>query len=288
MFPLQRAVQAAPRQAARRACAASNAAWQQTPAQRTRSYATSKDTSDEAPAATTKATTETKDADSTKPSTRAPRPSPFTSKASPKSNPRPTAAAQHNAAFHYPNQAEGSPAVQEIDWTTSYYGLGVAPVTKEQAATLARPLATTDIEVKPDGIIYLPEIKYRRRLNEVFGPMGWGLAPRGEAIVGSTIVTREYALVAQGRFVAQAQGENAYFSPDQLPSSVEGTKSNALMRCCKDLGIGSELWDPEFIRKFKKSEMQEVWVEHATTKKKRTLWYKKGAVEVVYPWKKVK
>jgi hypothetical protein len=30
-----------------------------------------------------------------------------------------------------------------------------------------------------DGVIYLPEIKYRRILNRAFGPGGWGLVPRG-------------------------------------------------------------------------------------------------------------
>jgi len=58
-----------------------------------------------------------------------------------------------------------------------------------------------DVEVKPDGIIYLPEIKYRRILNKAFGPGGWGLAPRGETIVTAKAVTREYALVVLGRYV---------------------------------------------------------------------------------------
>ena len=87
------------------------------------------------------------------------------------------------------------------------------------------------------------------------------------------------------RFASQAQGENTYFTPEQLPSAIEGCKSNALMRCCKDLGIASELWDPAFVRWFKKNRMEEVWVEHMTTKKKRTLWYRKGAVEVSYPYR---
>lgn len=62
------------------------------------------------------------------------------------------------------------------------------------------PLETDDIEIKPDGILYLPEIKYRRILNRAFGPGGWGLAPRGETIVTAKAVTREYALVANGRY----------------------------------------------------------------------------------------
>ena len=50
-----------------------------------------------------------------------------------------------------------------------------------------------------DGLIYLPEIKYRRILNRAFGPGGWGLAPRSETNVSSKVVSREYALVCLGR-----------------------------------------------------------------------------------------
>jgi hypothetical protein len=66
---------------------------------------------------------------------------------------------------------------------------------------LLAPITQDDVEVKPDGIIYLPEIKYRRILNRTFGPGGWGLAPRGESIVTGKLVTREYGLVVQGRYV---------------------------------------------------------------------------------------
>ena len=52
-----------------------------------------------------------------------------------------------------------------------------------------------------DGLIYLPEIKYRRILNKAFGPGGWGLAPRTETNVGPRVVSREYALVCLGRCV---------------------------------------------------------------------------------------
>lgn len=173
----------------------------------------------------------------------------------------------------------------DVNWASSFHGVATKPVTEEQFQVLMRPLPEAEIEVKPDGVIYLPEIKYRRRLNEAFGPMGWGLIPKGDAVVGQSIVTREYALIVNGRFVSQAQGENPFFSPEQLPSAVEGCKSNALMRCCKDLGIGSELWDPQYVRHFRKNNMEEVWVEHVITKKKRTFWYRKGAVEVVYPHK---
>lgn len=86
-----------------------------------------------------------------------------------------------------------------IDWSKSFHGLSVEPFSKEAADILLAPLETDDVEIKPDGIIYLPEIKYRRILNKAFGPGGWGLAPRGETIVTEKAVTREYALLAHGR-----------------------------------------------------------------------------------------
>ncbi|GKT65745.1 hypothetical protein ColTof4_03490 [Colletotrichum tofieldiae] len=174
---------------------------------------------------------------------------------------------------------------QIIDWSKSYYGLGTQRFSKEVVDILLQPVNTADVEVKPDGIIYLPEIKYRRILNAAFGPGGWGLVPKGEVVVGDKIVTREYALIAEGRFISQAQGENTYFSLENLPSAVEGCKSNALMRCCKDLGIASDLWDPVFIRQFKKQHADEVWVEHVVTKKKKMVWTRKD-VPVGYPFKR--
>lgn len=109
---------------------------------------------------------------------------------------------------------EGAPT----DWSKSYYGLSVEPFPKEVSEVLQAPTDPLDIEVKPgsqfslsfrsmvlnayfgtDGLIYLPEIKYRRVLNKAFGPGGWGLAPRSETHVGPKNVSREYALVCLGR-----------------------------------------------------------------------------------------
>jgi hypothetical protein len=97
-----------------------------------------------------------------------------------------------------PAEIEG---VAAHDWTRSYHGLGSVSFSPEQAETLLAPVNGEDVEVKPDGILYLPEIKYRRILNKAFGPGGWGLAPRGESIVTARLVTREYGMVVQGRYV---------------------------------------------------------------------------------------
>lgn len=59
------------------------------------------------------------------------------------------------------------------------------------------------------------------------------------------------------------------------------------MRCCKDLGIASELWDPRFIRKFNSTMTKEVWAEHVVTKKKKKLVLRKDD-QLKYPFKESK
>lgn len=98
-----------------------------------------------------------------------------------------------------PDAGVAGPPIEVVDWSASYHGIATKPVTEAQFKVLMKPLDLAEIEVKPDGIVYLPEIKYRRRLNEAFGPMGWGMIPKGEAQVGESIVTREYALIVNGR-----------------------------------------------------------------------------------------
>ena len=97
-----------------------------------------------------------------------------------------------------PLELESAPE-EKIDWTRSFHGLSAEPFPKEAADILLAETNPEEVEVKPDGIVYLPEIKYRRILNRAFGPGAWGLVPRGESIVTPKTVTREYALVCNGR-----------------------------------------------------------------------------------------
>ena len=67
---------------------------------------------------------------------------------------------------------------------------------------------------------------------------------------GAQLITREYALYCHGRYVSQAMGEHTFYSKGNLQygKACESAKSNALVRCCKDLGVASELWDPKVSR----------------------------------------
>jgi hypothetical protein len=73
---------------------------------------------------------------------------------------------------------------------------------------------------------------------------------------------------------------------DNIPTAVEGCKSNAMMRCCKDLGVASELWDPRFCRNFMAQHAKEVFVENQLTRKRRKIWMRKDDT-VRYPFKTI-
>jgi hypothetical protein len=83
--------------------------------------------------------------------------------------------------------------------------------------------------------------------------------------------------------VSIARGEQDYFHKDGIPTASEGCKSNAMMRCCKDLGVASELWDPRFIRKWKGEHAREVFVEHQGTKKRTKIWLRKVRCDANWP-----
>ncbi|KAI8820473.1 mitochondrial genome maintenance MGM101 [Fimicolochytrium jonesii] len=161
-------------------------------------------------------------------------------------------------------------------------GLAHEPFPKHVTDILLRDIPKEDIEVKPDGILYLPEIKYRRILNEAFGPGGWGLIPRGPHTISMKTISREYALFCDGRFISQARGEQTYFSEDGLATATEGCKSNALMRCCKDLGIASELWDPVFVQEFKAKEAVQKMTVNTFNGTRKLLWRRKDR-KFAYP-----
>ncbi len=130
----------------------------------------------------------------------------------------------------------------------------------------------------------------RRILNAAIGPGGWALMPRAHTIVcrnGS--YSREFALFCYGNYVAQARGEASYYDKDEpnFGQLDEVAKSNALMRCCKDIGVSSELWDPKFIGPWRDEHATEVWVENISTGVKKKLWRKREARPFGYPYREI-
>jgi hypothetical protein len=176
-----------------------------------------------------------------------------------------------------------------------YIGIASAPFSVEAAEILMSPIPDIDIEIRPDGLIYLPEIKYRRILNRAFGPGAWSLLPMDITVSSNdNMLYYRGALFVHGRFVSEAIGEQQYYATNDRMSyatAAESAKSNCLTRCCKDLGIASELWDPSFVRQWISTYAVDVWTENVGSNpsdrgKKRRMWRKKDAPAIdIFPWR---
>lgn len=151
--------------------------------------------------------------------------------------------------------------------------IGTLKLTQGQRAKLAVAVATPEIAaIKPTGEVYVPGVHYRRLLNDVFGPAGWGLRPlselkldmRDDAKRGRSIMFREYALVVRSKVVSCAIGEAEYHPSNARLTwgdAAESVRTNALTRLCKDLGIYSEAWEPQWTARFRREHCVQVWIE---------------------------
>lgn len=129
--------------------------------------------------------------------------------------------------------------------------VGVMKLEKSQIEALRRPLAANEIEWKPakkDGPATIPYVAHtaaRDRLDEAFGLGGWGMVPVTQPKEKDGEVLVYYAMVIGGlpRFYAWGQQEIRDNQHMTWGDCLEATKSNAIVRCGKDLGIGRELWN---------------------------------------------
>lgn len=144
-----------------------------------------------------------------------------------------------------------------------YAGVATVALLPDKAKALVEPFEDEAYDILPTGEVYVSQVHYRRRLNAVFGPGAWALVPRGPFSMNGNTITREYALVGPGgRFISEAIGEAEYQPTNDrmtYASACEAAKSNALTRCCKDLGIASECWDKRFAERFKAEKCGAFW-----------------------------
>jgi len=132
-----------------------------------------------------------------------------------------------------------------------FKGAGTLSISKDQQKILTSPPTVDEIqEDKARGLFYMSHATIRQRLNEAFGIGGWALVPVNKPLFERGLILTAWDLYVQGVFVSRATGEMRWLenNPQMTKGdALEGSKSNALTRCCKDLGIGIQLWDKNFI-----------------------------------------
>jgi len=184
-------------------------------------------------------------------------------------------------------QTDSTPSFAEL-----YNGIAKDAFSRKVTDILTANIDPLTVEIKPDGLIYLPEIKYRQILNEAFGVGAYSFLIRdkkSETISGKQIrVHINLIMYIEGRYHSEAWGAADYWqnnSNSDYSTAFESAKSVAIRRCCKDLGIASELWDPQFIRKWKKEFSIKVFCDNQKTGETRVLWRRKDVDPFDYPWR---
>src|SRR6185503_9562212 len=71
--------------------------------------------------------------------------------------------------------ATAAPTPQYVQ---GFEGIAQQPFPSEAATVLADKVNPDEVEIKPDGIVFLPGVAYRRILTRAFGAGAWALAPR--------------------------------------------------------------------------------------------------------------
>lgn len=165
-----------------------------------------------------------------------------------------------------------------------YSGASNLKIDDTEQSKLLASFDAKEIEIRPDGLIYLPQTFWRKRLNESFGIGQWCLIVKSSTKdPDRNKLYLQGILMARGCYVSESVGEAEYHEDNSLQSwaSVwESAKSDCITRCCKDLGIASELWQPEFIRTWINENAVKVWINTAKKgdpEKLKAVWRKKDA-----------
>jgi hypothetical protein len=128
-------------------------------------------------------------------------------------------------------------------------------LTREESKKLREDFPDTSIEIRPhDGIIYISHMALRERLWEVFGCGHVAEICRERFMRSdSNEVAVDLVLMIRGAFVAEGVGTAKYFANNPKTSFgdvVESAWSEALRRCCKKFGVGTQVWRPGYIREW--------------------------------------
>ena len=137
---------------------------------------------------------------------------------------------------------------------------GQLETTDRQNDILTAPIEEGDVQIIPDsvGMIYLPWHWYAQRLNKAFGIGQWTLVPEGKpnksGFPPNELMLWGFHLIIQGNYCGYAMGEQKMVASGgrmTYGDCIEGSRSNALSRLCKHLGMAPDLWDKRWADSWK-------------------------------------
>jgi hypothetical protein len=157
--------------------------------------------------------------------------------------------------------------LMQFDPAVAYRGASNLRLSESERKSLTDPFDDLEYEIRPDGFIYIPQVLTLQRINRVIGVGQWSIllinSGKDEIRKDTFKVFYDGALVIRDCFVSRAVGEASYNRTNNnssWASAFEAAKSDCRQRCCKDIGIASDAWNPTFIRRWQKEHAIKVWV----------------------------
>lgn len=142
------------------------------------------------------------------------------------------------------------PFNNDFDVTDMLATVGKLESTQEQKDIIFAPIEETEILIRPDGKVYLDWTWYSGRLTQAF-PLRWTLIPQGMPKNKGNLIVWGFWLTVDGCLMGFAIGEQVATSNQMsYTEACEAAKSNALMRLCKGIGMGTKLWNKPFVEKW--------------------------------------
>src|SRR5215471_6525122 len=135
----------------------------------------------------------------------------------------------------------------------AYKGASTLKINKQEQKDLRADFADEAVEIRPhDGIIYISHMALRERLWDVFGPTNVAEICRERFIRSDTNeVAVDLVIMIRGVFIAEGVGTAKYYPNNPKASfgdTVEAAWSDAIRRCCKKFGVGTQVWRPQYVR----------------------------------------
>jgi hypothetical protein len=135
----------------------------------------------------------------------------------------------------------------------AYEGASTLKLNKQEQKELRADFPDESVEIRPhDGIIYISHMALRERLWDVFGPTNVAEICRERFIRSDTNeVAVDLVLMIRGVFIAEGVGTAKYYPNNPKASfgdTIEAAWSDAVRRCCKKFGVGTQVWRPQYVR----------------------------------------
>jgi hypothetical protein len=166
----------------------------------------------------------------------------------------------------------------------AYAGASLLKISGTEAKKLREDFPDAVVEMRPhDGIPFLGHMVLRERLWDVFGVGAVAEICRERTLRGDTNeIAVDLVLVIRGTMVSEAIGTAKYFpqnAAQNFGDCVESAWSEALRRCCKKFGVGTQMW---------RAGYSDEWTARNAVQDSRGRWHRKPAdyVEPPVPAKK--